>query len=50
MAIIPKKSLFRWKEINVLGDLERLNLLLEALPDGNIVKTLENECFRGRNG
>ena len=49
MAIIPQKSLFGWQEINELGDLERLNLLLESLPDENLVKTLENERFRGRN-
>ena len=49
MAIIPQKSLFGWKEIDGLGDLERLILLLEALPDESLVKTLEKERFRGRN-
>ena len=32
MAIIPQRQLFSWKEIEALGDLERLRLVLEYLP------------------
>ena len=33
MAIIPQRSLFRWEDVEELGDLERLRLVLSALPD-----------------
>lgn len=33
MAIIPQLELFSWEEIEPLGDLERLRLVLEHLPD-----------------
>ncbi len=41
MAIIPQKNLFGWKDVEELGDLERLVLVLESMPDEKLVKTME---------
>jgi hypothetical protein len=49
MASIPQKSLFSWKEIEVLGDLERLGLLLRWIPDEPLMRVLESERGKGRN-
>jgi len=38
MAIIPQKQLFSWKEIENLGDLSRLRLLLDYLPDEPLMR------------
>ena len=37
MAIIAERSLFGWKEIEELGDLERLHLVLSNLPDEELM-------------
>ncbi|WP_245001216.1 transposase [Caldalkalibacillus thermarum] len=49
MAIIPQLSLFGWEEIEELGDLERLRLVMEAMPDEKLMQTLETERKQGRN-
>lgn len=49
MAIIPQQSLFVWSEIENLGDLERLRLVLEYMPDEELMKVLEQERGNGRN-
>ena len=49
MAIIAQKKLFGWKEIDDLGDLERLNLVLNYLPDEKLMRVLEEERYRGRD-
>ena len=49
MAIIPQKSLFSWKEIEALGDLERLRLVLAYLPDEPLMQVLEAERGKGRD-
>lgn len=49
MASIPQRTLFSWKEIENLGDLERLSLLLEHLPDEALMQLLEAQRGRGRN-
>ncbi len=50
MAIISQPSLFSWPEIDELGDLERLRLLLTHLPDEPLVQALEaRRGSRGRN-
>jgi hypothetical protein len=49
MAIIPQKQLFGWKEIDQLGDLQRLLLVLDYLPDEGLMKKLERERGRGRD-
>lgn len=48
MAIVPQK-LFGWEEIEELGDLERLVLLIKTLPDEQLVRAMERERFRGRD-
>ena len=49
MAILPQAQLFSWKEIDDLGDLERLRLVLEYLPDEELMRHLEEERGRGRD-
>ena len=48
MAIIPQKSLFDYTEIEKLGDLKRLKLVMEYLPDEEFMKHLEKERGNGR--
>ena len=49
MAIIPK-SLFSWEEeIERLGDLIRLQIVLETLPDETLILKLHRERGKGRN-
>jgi len=49
MAIIPQRSLFNWDEVEALGDLERLRLVLMYLPDEVLMRQLEQERGVGRN-
>lgn len=49
MAIIPQKKLFTWTEIQPLGDLKRLQLVLDYMPDEDLVRTLENKRGQGRD-
>ena len=49
MAIIPQMKLFGWKEIEILGDLERLYLVLNYLPDERLMRVIEEERVRGRD-
>ena len=49
MAIITQKKLFGWKEIEILGDLERLFLVINYLPDEKLMYILEKERGRGRD-
>jgi hypothetical protein len=49
MAIIPQKQLFSWKEIENLGDLQRLQLVLKYLPDEPLMRLLESHRGKGRN-
>ena len=49
MAIIPQKSLFQWNEIESLGDLERLQLVLRHLPDEALMRHLERDRGKGRD-
>ena len=49
MAIIPQQRLFGWEEINNLGDLERLELVLETMPDEKLMQFLEKQRGHGRN-
>jgi hypothetical protein len=50
MAIIPQKSMFVWEnDINNLGDLKRLTLALENLPDEKLMRTLEKARGKGRD-
>ena len=49
MAIILQKQLFGWQEIDELGDLQRLLLVVNHLPDEKLMKKLEQERCKGRN-
>ncbi len=53
MAIIHERYLFSWKDFQDdaqnLGDLERLQLVLETLPDEKLVSTLSVLRGKGRN-
>jgi hypothetical protein len=49
MAIIPQQTLFVWSEIENLGDLERLRLVLEYMPDEELMQALEKERGKGRD-
>ena len=49
MAIITQRSLFCYREIEKLGDLERLLLVMEYLPDEQFMKHLEYERGNGRD-
>jgi hypothetical protein len=49
MATIAQKRLFGWDQIEALGDLARLQLVLENLVDEPLVCTLERERDRGRD-
>ncbi|GAB6935646.1 hypothetical protein JCM14720_15670 [Calditerricola yamamurae] len=49
MAILPQGSLFSWNEIAGLGDLERLKLVLEHLPDEALMQKLEKARGKGRD-
>jgi hypothetical protein len=49
MAIIPQLRIFGWKEIEELGDLERLRLVLEYMPDEELMRQLEQERYKGRD-
>ena len=50
MAIISQYSLFVWeKDLENLGDLKRLQLVLDSLPDEELMRTLEIERGHGRD-
>lgn len=49
MARIPQKQLFCWDQIDELGDLRRLSLVLDALPDETLMQALERHRGRGRD-
>ena len=49
MANIIQKRLFGWKEIEDLGDLERLRLVLKYLPDEELMIVLEKERDKERD-
>ena len=49
MAIIPQQTFFVWSEIENLGDLERLRLVLEYMPDERLMTHLEKIRKNGRD-
>jgi len=49
MAIIPQRRLFGWEDVENLGDLERLQLVLKVMPDEPLMRTLETQRGRGRD-
>jgi hypothetical protein len=49
MAIISQPQLFSWSQIDELGDLARLQLVLSHLPDERLMVALESRRGKGRN-
>jgi len=49
MAIVPQKTLFQYIQIEEIGDLSRLVLVIENIPDEDLMKILEKERKTGRN-
>ena len=49
MAILPQPQLFCWEEIEGLGDLERLSLVLAHMPDEQLMQLLESMRGQGRD-
>ncbi len=49
MAINRRPSLFSWRSVESRSDLDRLRLVLETLPDEELMKRLEAKRGRGRN-
>jgi hypothetical protein len=47
MASIHQTELFSWEDVDAASDLDRLRVLLAALPDEDLMRTLEAER-RGR--
>ncbi len=48
MAIIPQTRLFSWEDVENLGELKRLRLVLEAPPDELFMRHLEPDRANGR--
>ncbi|MGH8647305.1 MAG: transposase [Gammaproteobacteria bacterium] len=49
MAIIPQAFLLNWRAIDAASDLDRLRLVLEAIPDEPLMRLLEQERGNGRD-
>ena len=49
MATIPQPTLFSWKEIENLSDIFRLKLVVESIPDEDLMLKLESERGKGRD-
>jgi len=49
MAFIAQEELFSWEEVEDLGDLERLRLVLDVLPDEKLMRKLEEWRGHGRD-
>ncbi len=49
MNNISQISVFDYRKIEILGDLERIKLFFENLDDKELCESLENERKNGRN-
>ena len=49
MAILPQLKLFDWRDMQPLGDLERLRLVLDSMPDEELMMALHRHRGKGRN-
>lgn len=49
MAIIINRFLFKWQDINAKSDLERLRLVIDYLPDEDLMRKLEDYRANGRD-
>lgn len=43
MAKIIQQKIFSWKDVEASGELERLRMVIEAIPDNDLMKALEAE-------
>ena len=43
MAIIQENELFVWSDLNISSDLSRLSMILNTIPDENLMKVPEDE-------
>ena len=43
MAVIPQTGLFSWEDVENLGELRRLQLVLKTMPDEALMRALEAE-------
>ncbi len=48
MAIVAQ-NLFTWQEVSAKSDLDRLELVINTLPDEGLMKILEKERDKGRD-
>jgi len=48
MAVIPQTGLFSWEDVENLGELRRLQLVLKTMPDEALMRALEAERANGR--
>jgi len=49
MATIRQRPLFSWQQVDAASDLQRLRLVVEAMPDESLMRTLEQPRGRGRD-
>ena len=49
IASIPQLDIFCWNDVEELGDLERLELILRHLPDEPLMQAMERQRGNGRN-
>ena len=49
MTTILQKQLFVWNDLENLGDLERLKLVLDYIPDEQLVTKLKEQRNKGRD-
>jgi Transposase DDE domain/Transposase domain (DUF772) len=49
MAIIIQQKLFSWKDVDLSGELERLKMVIETIPDEELMRDLEEERNGKRN-
>ncbi len=49
MAIIVQMKFFSWEAVQPLGNLERLQLVVDRIPDEPLMRILERARGRGRN-
>ena len=49
MGIPEQKQLFSWKDVDSLGDLERLLLVLKYIPDEKLIDSLIKKRDKGRD-
>jgi hypothetical protein len=49
MAVVAQKNLFGWEDLKSTDDLQRLELILNNIPDEKLMKTLESKRKNGRD-